>query len=163
MLLSKCDKTCAHPRADSLAHSSAHYYVNHHTTVTRRLREMLKNRFLLTAIVAFIAVTSTLAGITPAMAHHGWGEYDSNQTLNLTGTVQSIGYDSPHVTLQLQSEGQNWQAILAPPARMQSRGLPEDALQVGKTVTLVGYPHRQEASELRAERIIVDEQTVELR
>jgi hypothetical protein len=46
---------------------------------------------------------------------------------------------------------------------MQSRGLPADALQAGQTVTLVGYPHREATSELRAERIIVNEQTVELR
>jgi hypothetical protein len=128
---------------------------------------MLKNRFLLTAVAVFALITSTmvgtLAGAGPAIAHHGWGEYDSNQVLNLTGEVQSIGYDNPHVTLQLQAEGQTWEAILAPPARMQSRGLPADALQAGQTVTLVGYPHREATSELRAERIIVNEQTVELR
>jgi hypothetical protein len=47
--------------------------------------------------------------------------------------------------------------------RMEARGLPQNGLKVGDRVTLVGYPHRDKKSELRAERIIVAGNTVELR
>lgn len=51
----------------------------------------------------------------------------------------------------------------APPSRMQRRGLPESALKVGGTVRLVGYPNRSDSREMRAERIVIDRKTVELR
>jgi hypothetical protein len=46
---------------------------------------------------------------------------------------------------------------------MTNRGLPSGSIKVGDTVTLIGYPHRDEVAELRAERIIVAGKTVELR
>jgi hypothetical protein len=52
---------------------------------------------------------------------------------------------------------------LAPPFRMQNRGLPSDALKPGATVTVVGYPNRNDPAEMRAERITVNNQTTELR
>jgi hypothetical protein len=36
-------------------------------------------------------------------------------------------------------------------------------LQVGQQVRLVGYPHRTDVNEMRAERITIGKQTVELR
>jgi hypothetical protein len=46
---------------------------------------------------------------------------------------------------------------------MINRGLPAEALKVGMTVTVEGYPHKTEAEELRAERIMVEGKSVELR
>jgi hypothetical protein len=46
---------------------------------------------------------------------------------------------------------------------MQNRGLPESALKVGSEVTVVGYPNRDKPEEMRAERITIDGETVELR
>lgn len=53
--------------------------------------------------------------------------------------------------------------MLAPPTRMENRGLPKDALKVGNTATVVGYPNRNKPDEMRAERITIDGKTVELR
>ena len=53
--------------------------------------------------------------------------------------------------------------MLAPPSRMENRGLPRSALVPGRTVTVVGYPNRHKPDEMRAERITVDGRTVELR
>jgi len=53
--------------------------------------------------------------------------------------------------------------VLAPPARMESRGLTKDKLKVGATVTVMGYPHKQTRDEIRAERIVIDGKTTELR
>jgi hypothetical protein len=46
---------------------------------------------------------------------------------------------------------------------MDNRGLRQEALRVGETATVVGYPHRTVAGEMRAERITVDGRTVQLR
>lgn len=110
------------------------------------------------------AVAIIVAGATRATAHHGWSEYNNEQTLNLTGEIQAVSYDNPHTTIQLRTaDDKVWQVVLAPPSRMQRRGLPQEQLQEGQTVSLVGYPHRSEADEMRAERITVGEKTVELR
>lgn len=99
----------------------------------------------------------------PAAAHHGWSEYDNGKELRLTGTIAESGYEHPHGHIKLVTPGKTWMAVLAPPSRMTSRGLPPDALKKGATVTVVGYANRNKPDEMRAERIIVGERTIELR
>ncbi len=99
----------------------------------------------------------------PASAHHGWGSYDAANALTLTGKVREMTYANPHGTLRLDAPGKVWLVILAPPSRMRNRGLPADALEPGTTVTVVGYPHKTDQAELRAERITVNGKTTELR
>jgi len=98
-----------------------------------------------------------------AQAHHGWNEYDSSKTLNLTGVIKESGYEHPHGHMRLETPGKTWLVVLAPPSRMQSRGLPADALKPGRQASVVGYPNRTKPEEMRAERIITDGKTVELR
>jgi hypothetical protein len=107
-------------------------------------------------------VTGALLG-APAVAHHGWSEYDSTQTLTLTGTIKEAGYEHPHGHILLVTPGKTWQAVLAPPSRMEARGLPSAMLKAGATATVVGYPNRGKPEEMRAERITIDGKTVELR
>lgn len=124
---------------------------------------MLNQKIKQMAVSVVSVAVVIAAGASRVTAHHGWSEYDNKQTLNLTGEIQAVGYDNPHATIQLQTADEKWQVVLAPPSRLQSRGLPPDKLQVGETVSIVGYPHRSEDNELRAERIVIDENTVELR
>jgi len=46
---------------------------------------------------------------------------------------------------------------------MQARGLPEKSLKVGDRITVIGFPHRDKTGEMRAERVVVANKTVELR
>lgn len=110
-----------------------------------------------------LAIAVTLVAAPHASAHHGWSGYDSGTTLNLTGTIKEAGYEHPHGYVQLQVPGKTWRVVLAPPSRMENRGLPRTALSPGKTVTVVGYPNRTDPEEMRAERITVDGKTTELR
>jgi hypothetical protein len=112
-----------------------------------------------------IVLPALLIGVlsVPALAHHGWSEYDSSQELKLTGTIAESGYEHPHGHIKLVTPGKTWNAVLAPPSRMTARGLPPADLKPGGTVTVVGYPNRSKPEEMRAERIIVDNKTVELR
>jgi hypothetical protein len=113
-------------------------------------------------IIGSLAVfLSASAGIVAG--HHGWSGYDSNQTLQLTGTIQESGYEHPHGYLRLVVPDKVWLVVLAPPSRMENRGLPRTMLTVGTPVTVVGYPNRTDPGEMRAERITVAGKTVELR
>ncbi|MGH8663358.1 MAG: DUF6152 family protein [Burkholderiales bacterium] len=98
-----------------------------------------------------------------ALAHHGWSEYDSSKTLNLSGTILESGYEHPHGHIRLEAAGKIWNVVLAPPSRMQARGLPRSALKPGATATVAGYPNRNKPDEMRAERITVEDKTIELR
>jgi hypothetical protein len=108
---------------------------------------------------------AAIAVITPALAfaHHGWSEYDQTKTLTLEGQVTESGYEHPHGYVKLTTQGKEWIAVLAPPSRMDNRGLSRDMLKPGAKVTLVGYQNRNKPEEMRAERITVAGKTVELR
>jgi hypothetical protein len=95
--------------------------------------------------------------------HHGWSSYDQTKTLNFTGKILETGYESPHGMIKLEVKKKTWTVVLAPPSRMESRGLTKDMLKVGATATVVGYPHLKVKDEMRAERITIGDKTTELR
>jgi hypothetical protein len=110
--------------------------------------------------IAFLS----LALATPlAFGHHGWSEYDQQTTLKLTGTIEESGYEHPHGHIRLKTPDKTWTAVLAPPSRMDARGLSKEMLKVGAAVTVEGYPSRVKPEEMRAERITAAGKTVELR
>jgi hypothetical protein len=98
-----------------------------------------------------------------AYAHHGWGSYDASKTLTVNSPVQSVEWQNPHVMLMVTHENKSWHAVLAPPFRMNARGLQPDMLKPGTQVRLEGYPSTRTDAELRAERITVSGKTFELR
>ena len=98
-----------------------------------------------------------------AWAHHGWSEYDSTKLLKLSGTIVESGYEHPHGYIRLETPGKTWLCVLAPPSRMEARGLQKQALQRGENVSVEGYANRNKSEEMRAERITAGGKTVELR
>jgi hypothetical protein len=98
-----------------------------------------------------------------ALAHHGWSGYDTSTVLDMEGTIREAGYEHPHGYVKLEAPGKTWLVVLAPPSRMENRGLPASALKVGATARVEGYPNRTDAQEMRAERITIGGKTVELR
>ena len=63
--------------------------------------------------LAAAAVLGTLAVTPTAMAHHGWGSYDSTTLTTLEGTVQSVSFSNPHASAQLEAQGKVWTIVLA--------------------------------------------------
>lgn len=113
-----------------------------------------------------IVLLATCAMFGTVFAHHGWSSYDASKTLNFTGVIREANYSNPHGMIRLQVDGGNgktWLVVLAPPSRMNARGLKQEMVKVGVNATVVGYPHRQKADEMRAERITIDGKTTELR
>jgi hypothetical protein len=56
-----------------------------------------------------------------------------------------------------------WTATLAPPSRMQSRGLQREDVEVGKRIKAEGYPSTVRQNEMRAERVTVGSRVIEMR
>ena len=113
-----------------------------------------------------IALVLSCVMVGSVFAHHGWSSYDEKKTLNFTGVIRESSYSNPHGLIRIQVDGEIgevWLVVLAPPARMSGRGLSQAMLKEGTTATVVGYPHREKADEMRAERITIDGKTVELR
>ena len=123
------------------------------------LRPLARRLMLMLALAALAA----FALHQHANAHHGWSSYDSSKLVTLTGAVAESKYGNPHGTLTMTAEGKSWLVILAPPHRMDSRGLSPEMIAPGKEVTVEGYVNRQDPQELRAERIMAGGKTVELR
>jgi len=98
-----------------------------------------------------------------ASAHHGWSEYDQTKPLTLAGRIVESGYEHPHGHVRLETAGKTWLVVLAPPSRMEARGLAPSGLAKGVTATVVGYANRDKPEEMRAERITVGGKTIELR
>lgn len=114
-------------------------------------------------VVAVIAVASlvVVSLAAPAFAHHGWSDYDGDKPITLKGRIRNSSYENPHATITLAVDGKIYEVILAPVSRMEARGASREAVAVGKDVTVVGYPSRSHADEIRAERIVVADGTVE--
>jgi hypothetical protein len=109
------------------------------------------------------AAAPALFAAGTAAAHHGWGGYDTAKSFELTGQIVKSTYENPHCAIEMDVDGKHWRFILAPPSRMQRRGVQPEMIAVGKTVTVFGYPHMTEPDEARIEYIIVDGQRFELR
>lgn len=119
---------------------------------------MSRTAVRLTIIVVFVSLAAT-----SVQAHHGWGGYDGNKVLNLTGVIREATYEHPHGTLKFSVEDKIWVVVLAPPSRMQVRGLTQEMLTPGTRAIVVGYPHRTIPDEMRAERVTISGKTTELR
>ena len=115
----------------------------------------MKAALALAALIALVPVFAT--------AHHGWSSYDSSRPMTLEGTIREAGYEHPHGYVRLETPGKTWLVVLAPPSRMENRGLPREMLKPGTKASVVGYQKRDDPEELRAERITIAGKTTELR
>jgi|SRR5690606_18766742 len=111
----------------------------------------------------WMLVSLTLVCFSFGVLHHGWSSYDQKKVLNLKGQILEYSYDNPHGMLKFEADGKTWTVVLAPPSRMESRGLEESMLKKGIAATVVGYPHLKVKDEMRAERITIGDKTTELR
>jgi hypothetical protein len=112
---------------------------------------------------AFPALIPVLMMASQAFAHHGWSEYDASQPLQLVGTIEASGYEHPHGFVRLKTADKSWIVVLAPPTRMENRGLGRPMLVPGTRASVDGYANRNKPEELRAERITIGQKTTELR
>ena len=124
---------------------------------------MKKNHVQSKKLVGLVLLMAALSGFSFSSYHHGWSSYDQKKELKYTGEIVKYSYDNPHGVIRLKVDKQTWTVVLAPPSRMESRGLTEAMLKEGTKASVVGYPHLTVKDEMRAERITIGEKTTELR
>ncbi len=79
-----------------------------------------------------------LTGI--AYGHHGWGGY--KETMEISVTITELKLGNPHDRLIAVDEtGQEWNLLLAPPARNRRFGFSADSVSVGDVLQLFGQRH----------------------
>ena len=113
-----------------------------------------------------VLLSAILLCATAAWAHHGWSGYDESKDITLTGVVREATWANPHGTLRVQvdkGQGKVWTTTLAPVSRMEDRGMTKNSVKVGSTVTVIGKASKTRGDEIKAERIVVDGKTTELR
>jgi len=98
-----------------------------------------------------------------AIAHHGWGSYDAEKPVTVSGPIVTSNFANPHATVTVRSSDKVWTVTLAPPSRMSSRGASDKVIAVGNMVSAYGYPSNVVKDEMRAERITIDGKTYEMR
>lgn len=86
------------------------------------------------SVVAILVVSSL------AHAHHGWGGY--KEPLELIVTVTELALRNPHDRLiVVDTDGNEWNLLLAPPARNRRFGFSEASVSVGDELALFGQKH----------------------
>jgi hypothetical protein len=110
-----------------------------------------------------LAAAGSLVLAGAAFAHHGWGSYDAGKIFTIRSPVENLKWENPHVHIDVKHQGAVWEAVLAPPFRMDTRGLKPEMLKAGAMVIVEGYPSTKVEREMRAERINVGGKIFELR
>ena len=73
-------------------------------------------------------------------AHHGWTGYSSDIDISLV--ISELRLGNPHDSLMAtDSEGQEWNLVLATPNRNRRLGFNEDTLSVGDAIEVLGRSH----------------------
>jgi Family of unknown function (DUF6152) len=101
------------------------------------------------------AVAASQAG-----AHHSFSaEFDSEQTVKLTGIVTKVQWTNPHVWFYINVKDPetgkvtNWGAEMGPPHGLQRRGWRRETLALGTEVTVDGFLARNGSQRLSARSV----------
>ncbi len=111
--------------------------------------------------LALVAVAASFFGASgTALAHHAWTDIDPSRTMTLTGIVKSLQWENPHATLVLETVdgGTNvdWTVMMSAPARMQGRGIDAKMIAVGRPLTVVASPSKNDPHTVRGNRLRID-------
>lgn len=90
-------------------------------------------------LIASLAGAALGLGATQAMAHHGWGGQQTDQS-EITGKLTvDVSLAGAHGSMQIvDDKGQVWDITLAPAARTERAGLKPGVIPMGATVTVRG-------------------------
>lgn len=106
------------------------------------------------------SVLVLLASLTccSAWAHHtAIGVFDTSQTIEVSGTVESFSWRNPHGQIVLAGEdGREWHAETAAITIMRIRGVSgDDVIAVGDRITIAGSPSVRGAAEIQARNLLL--------
>lgn len=101
---------------------------------------MITNRKFGSTLITTCALLLIVWAIPSASAHHGWGSY--KQDIEIILTVKELKLGNPHDRLiATDAEGNEWNLLMAPPARNRRFGFSQDTISVGQEIELFGQRH----------------------
>ena len=97
------------------------------------------------AFTALLGVASAVA--TPAFAHHSFAMYEREKTLTLSGTVKEFAWTSPHVLIQVLTDGgrgdpMTWFIEGSSPTVLARGGWTSGLLKPGDKISLGIHPRK---------------------
>ena len=108
------------------------------------------------------AATAALALPAAALAHHGWGWTEDEET-RLAGTIEAISFGNPHMHIRLKAQDGIWEVDLSPPIVAQRSGFGPPAAKAGDAVRLTGHRARDHAvRSFKAETVTVNGKTYDV-
>lgn len=108
-------------------------------------------------------VCVALAGVVPARAHHSFAVYDFEQQIPFAGTVETLNFKNPHISMTLshmRDDGsiETINFIEGAPANMLMRnGLRPDMIAPGTRLTAIGSPRRDDSTLFFLRRVILED------
>jgi hypothetical protein len=105
----------------------------------------------------------TVAGTDVVPERWQWTSFDLTRSQTYSGVVREMKWEFPLATAKIEVQGKTWDVVLAPPVRMDFRGLVQEDIQPGTAITFQAVPSRRNPNELRAETVTIGKTTTELR
>ncbi len=101
---------------------------------------MTATKIMSTMLITAGALLVAMWAMPSAIAHHGWGSY--RQDIEITLTVKELKLGNPHDRLiAIDADGNEWNLLMAPPARNRRFGFDKDTISVGQEIELIGQRH----------------------
>ena len=114
------------------------------------------------ALLGLGAVAVAAFAGSAARAHHGW-RWAEEETIDMTGAIQSARLGNPHGILLIDVKGEQWTVEVGQPWRNRRAGLKDEMLVKGVTVTISGHRSSDPAEKrIKAERVMIDGRAFDL-
>ena len=109
-----------------------------------------------------LAATS-LAFTQPAAAHHGFGEFDRSQPVEIEGVITGIDFVNPHAYLHLDVDAGDGETIamrceMRAATLMRRSGWSEEMFVIGAEARIEGFGHRTDPAACYLEDIAIGDQ-----
>jgi hypothetical protein len=97
-----------------------------------------------------------------APAHHGFGTFDMDEEITIAGTVTDLAFVNPHSWLYLDVRAADGEIVpfrceLRSATTLRRSGWAPDMFSVGRQITIVGAPDRNEASACYVSTVIFED------
>jgi len=100
-------------------------------------------------LLAQFAIGIAVLAPAAALAHHSFAVFfDSNKSVSVTGVVSEFKFVNPHGVIVLKVKNaagavEEWKIETNSPSILRRRGWAPDSLKVGETVTIEGWPGKE--------------------
>ena len=107
-------------------------------------------------VLKLAVISAFLASAVPASAHHSLtAEFDTSRTVEISGTITAMKWSNPHAWLYVDVVNTDGQTVsyaveFASPNQLYRRGWSKADLPNGATVTVSGYPPRDNSLRVSA-------------